>query len=251
MPGTKKHRILKFLPLAGALYLPLASMANDASGFPTVENVITGTDLWQDGPDAVIILAQTFGGDTGGGDKGGGYSSNERPDAPTYDVKIYTPYGDVASTLPGDGGITASGTSAIVGELQAAIDYCQGMRNPAYNVDCLSYQFWLTAQSMPRTGGYADARKILLDASDKLHALAMANRDRSKPVARANVGGKRTSRPLTPVTNVAAVNAAAAAIVQDTNLVLLRSSSGSNQRRLAYVQIAAVVNSTKVLLRSS
>lgn len=247
MRRTRKHRILKFLPLAGALSLPLASMANDASGFPTVENVITGTDLLQDGPDAMIYLAQGFGGDTGSG----GSPSSDRPDGSDHGVKIYSPYGDMVSTLPGDAGISPSATAAIVGELQAAIDYCQAMRNPAYNVDCLSYQFWLTAQSMPKTGGYADARKALLDAADKLHALALANRDRSKPAAKANVGGKRTSRPLTPVTNSAAVNAQAAAIVQDTNLVLLRSTSGSQQRRVAYTQIAAVVNSTKVLLRSS
>jgi hypothetical protein len=239
MPKTMIKKIWKFLPLAGALSLPIASMANDASGFPTVPYVIVGSEFSLGGPDATIFLAQSSCGEGGCRVEPSGH---DRPDpAPV------SPVGAVPNAV----GISPSATSDIVASLTAGKDFCEKLSNPAYNVDCLSYQFWLTAQSMPATGGYSDARQALLDASAKLHDLALANRDRSKPAARAKVGGKETSRLLTPVTNVAAVNAQAAVIVQNTNLVLLRSSSESNQRRLAYTQIAAVVNSTKVLLRSS
>jgi hypothetical protein len=242
MPRYMMHGFMKFAALAGALALPLASMANDATGFPTVPAATGADSLWQDGPDATLFLAQSTGG-TGGSSGGGsdhGSISDRSPAYPAYS----------AGAAPDASGITPSATSSIAALLTTGGDYCRALGNPAYTVDCLSYQYWVTAQSMPRTGGYADARKALLAASEKLHALAMANRDRSKPAARGNVGGKKTSRPLIPVTNVAAVNAQAETIVQDTKLVLLRSSRGSDQRRLAYEQIAAVVNSNKVLLRS-
>ncbi|MBI1171261.1 hypothetical protein GC209_07650 [bacterium] len=238
------HLVLNALALAGALALPVASMANDASGFPSQQpDQVDGAAVWSG---ARLILAQYTGGTDGTG--GQGYGGGEKSD---HEGSGHMPVAGPVPMAPDADGISPEATAALVAALNAGTEFCQNLRNPAYNVDCLSYEYWQSAQALPKTGGYADARKALLDAAEKLHNLAVANRDRSQPAARGRVGKTSTSRPLTPVRDVAAVNAQAAVIVHDTNLVLLRSSSGSNQRRLAYSQIAAVVNSTKVLLRSS
>ena len=215
--------------LSGAMALPLAGMANDATGFPDVR------------PPArlPLVLAQDAGG--GGSESSGGADADQPPDP-----------ADTLADEPADAaGISDEETGQIVEDLSSGTSFCQALGDPALNVDCLSDQFAAAAKAMPAKGGYAAARKALLDASAKLHALAAANAAPDKPAAKAGSGKRRSSRPLTAVANPAAVAAKAAAIVKETRLLLLRSSSGSDQRRIAYEQVAAVVDSTKVLLRSS
>ncbi|MGV8987064.1 MAG: hypothetical protein ACOH2H_12365 [Cypionkella sp.] len=226
---TLLHNTAMTFLLVGAVSLPVASMANDAAGFPRLR--------------APLILPLTLVQETGS--EGQSPERHERHDvSPVPQVDYAVPAADAE-------GISAAQTAVYVAALSDGTSFCQAMRNPAYNVDCLSDQMEMAAKAMAETGGYAEARKALMDGSARLHALAMANRVYGKPAALAKIGGKKSSRLLTPVANPAAVNAAAAAIVEDTKLVLLRSSSGSNQRRLAYSQIAAVMNSTKFLLRSA
>ena len=205
--------------------LPLASMANEATGLPQVVPPV-GLPL---------VLVQDDGGSDGSGDVA----------QPPDDA------GAVADEPADAEGISAEETDQIVADLSSGTAFCQAVGDPALNVDCLSDQFAAAAKSMPTKGGYAAARKALLDAAARLHALAAANAAPGKPAAKVKSGNRRSSRPLTAVANPAAVAAKAAAIVRDTKLVLLRSSSGSDQRRIAYEQVAAVVDSTKVLLRSS
>ncbi|MEO6300808.1 MAG: hypothetical protein ABIV25_04415 [Paracoccaceae bacterium] len=208
--------------LTGALALPLASMASDAGGILSSRRPV-GLPLVQVQDDG------------GGGDAAG----------PSDDA-------DASADDPADAeGISQDETDQIVENLSSGTTFCQAVGDPALNVDCLSDQFAAAAKAMPAKGGYGDARKALLDAAAKLHALAAANAAPGKPAAKVKAGNHRSSRPLTAVANPAAVAAKAAAIVQETKLVLLRSSSGSDQRRIAYEQVAAVVNSTKVLLRSA
>ena len=47
------------------------------------------------------------------------------------------------------------------------------------------------------------------------------------------------------------VMAEAAAIVDDTSTILLRSTENSERRQIAYQEIAVAIDSTKVLLRSA
>ena len=98
---------------------------------------------------------------------------------------------------------------------------------------------------LPFKGGHAGIRVARFAA-----ALALDIYDGS-PKTKPSKGGKTAHRYLAPVRNPAKVAIKATAIIEATRLVLLRSSSGSDQRRIACEQVAAVVDSNKVLLRSS
>ena len=86
-----------------------------------------------------------------------------------------------------------------------------------------------------------------------MHALALSNASTDLAQQVISAAGKRSSRALTAVATraMAVANAQAAAIIETAELVLLRSSTGSEERAVAFTQVAQVVNSTKVLLRSS
>ncbi len=220
------RKTLRSMLLTGAMMWPLAGVATDA----------TGHRLSPPPAALPLVLVQDEGGsDNGGGD---GAAAQDTSDGVADD--------------PADAeGISEDATDQIVADLSTGSAFCQGLGDPALNVDCLSDQFAAAAKAMPAKGGYAAARKALLDAAARLHALAAANAAPGKPAAKVKAGKRHSTRPLTAVANPAAVAAKAAAIVTETRLVLLRSSSGSDQRRIAYEQVAAVVDSTKVLLRSS
>ncbi len=158
---------------------------------------------------------------------------------------------DYGTAVPNAGAITPQGTRAITSGIRSGIRACQRARDPQLNVDCLAYEFWLTAQILPNTGDYGEARAALLDAADKLQALAERNAAKDRPRVGMILAGRASQREITPVANPARVAAAAAAIVDETTLVLLRSASGSSARRTAFEQVAAVVGSSKVLLRAS
>ena len=91
------------------------------------------------------------------------------------------------------------------------------------------------------------------DAAQKLHALALSNNSADLPQTVHRAAGRTSSRPLTAVSDaaLASVTGQAAAIIESTKPVLLRSSENSERRRVAFEQISQVVDSTKVLLRSS
>lgn len=147
-------------------------------------------------------------------------------------------------------GITPAATLAIVNALKDAASFCRSLIDPRLNVDCVSDQYRYIATALPFKGGYAGVRNALFTAAIQLHQLAV---DHNGGVAsvRPSKGGRSPHHALTPVTqNPGAVARKAVAIIEGTTLVLLRSSSGSEQRRIAYEQVAAVVDSTKVLLRS-
>jgi hypothetical protein len=138
-------------------------------------------------------------------------------------------------------GITGDETASIAADLSQGTRFCGNGVDLAYKADCLSDQYKAAAKAMPAKGGYSDARKALLDAAAKLHALAVANADASRPAARFSGGKARSHRALTPVANPAAVNAQADAVVKATEVVLLRSAEGSKERRAAYTAIAGGV----------
>lgn len=143
-------------------------------------------------------------------------------------------------------------TQQIIDEIKAGVAFCKQLVHQEYAVDCLSDRLQSVADGLSSVGEYSEVRAALEDAAQKLHALAVANASTvlGQTVAR-GPGSRRSSRPLTAVTASANVNAQAAAIINSTELVLLRSSAGSERRRVAFEQISAVVDSTKVLLRST
>lgn len=224
--GPMLHKAVMRVLLTGTMTLPVAGMANEAAGFAQGQPPV-GLPL---------VLVQ----DDGGGDGAA---------QPSEDAGALA---DALADGPADAeGISPEETDQIVADLSSGTAFCQALGDPSLNVDCLSDQFAAAAQAMPAKGGYSAARKALLDAAARLHALAAANAAPGKAAAKVGSGNRRSSRPLTAVADPAALAARAVAIVRDTRLVLLRSSSGSDRRRIAYEQVAAVVNSTKVLLRSS
>ena len=152
--------------------------------------------------------------------------------------------------------ISQAATARIIAELQASIGFCAALTAREYQIDCLSERFAALADALPDTGDYADMKEALATAARKLGAVAAANQSPDLPTAivRSRSGPPIvTTRPLRPVRteDLAASLAAASAIIEETQTVLLRSTTNSAARMVAYQSVAAVVGSAKVLLRSA
>jgi hypothetical protein len=246
--------------LVGAAALPAAATVNGLASFPMMQSPAPqGPGLLDFGLLDFGLAGSSFSdpsfADTGLPDSGlplilvqstGGGNSPEKADRPDP-YTTAPPRGTPADAV----GISPAATAALVAALSDGNKQCARLKDSALNIDCLSYQYWLAAQNLSWKDGYGSARTALLRAADRLHTLAQANADPNQPAVRVNLGGKPTQRKLTPVRMTPQVAAQATAIVEETKLVLLRSSEGSEQRRTAYVQVAAIVGSSKVLLRSS
>ncbi len=152
--------------------------------------------------------------------------------------------------------ISTSGTKTVTSALRDSYSFCAAIDRQEYLVDCLGEQLAEIAAAIPETGDYAQAKKILQEASGKLRRLARANASPSMPPIRVSgtVKGKKiTTRPLTPVRRerVKSVNQQAAQILQEAETKLLRSAETSDRRLIAYAQMAKAVGSNKTLLRSA
>lgn len=150
---------------------------------------------------------------------------------------------------------SAAFTSVVVGGLAEARKFCGELDDSAYRVDCLAERFGVVAGLIPKDSDYGEVQEVLKSVSDRLAALARANRDRTLPRARATRTGtsQTTSRPLTPIASAAAqeVNQQALEILKETETLLLRSAEGSSSKIAQYAQIADAIGSNKVLLRSA
>ena len=150
--------------------------------------------------------------------------------------------------------VSAAATKSVTDALTLANAICFGGASE-YLVSCLGSQLADIADSMPKTGDYAESARILKDASDKLNALARENRARGKPTIRysAKVGDKSIltgSLIAVQTASIPSVNQRAEAILQEAETLLLRSTSNSDRRRSHYAAMSRVVGSSKVLLRS-
>jgi len=151
--------------------------------------------------------------------------------------------------------VTPESTQAIITALGDAGQFCARIALREYAVDCLSSRLATVQDSLPSTGEYADVKAALATASVKLNQLARQNADRALPRGIARTSGpnpQATRRALTPVDSAKLdqVNLQAIAILQEAETILLRSSQASEARRIPFQQIAAAVDSNKVLLRS-
>ncbi len=152
------------------------------------------------------------------------------------------------------GRVSPQSTDAIVTALKGSSALC-GKIQPEYMVDCISDRLARIASGLPNTGEYREAKKALLTAAAKLHALAQANASSTFPKirvqAKTDQGGVRT-RPLTPVRteSLKLVKVQAAAVIAEAETVLLRSAENSQKRKVHYEKIARAVGSNKVILRS-
>jgi hypothetical protein len=151
--------------------------------------------------------------------------------------------------------LSAAGASRIEWLIADRIRHCEEYR-PIWRIDCLAEGFKQIATGLPRGEGYASIREELSSTADKLAALARRNADPEVPPqrlrAQTSAGPRRTSRPLVAVApqNLPAANAAADAIVAELATTLLRSAPNPAQQP-EIARIAAAVDTTRILLRSS
>ena len=156
----------------------------------------------------------------------------------------------------GDGpGYEAPGLAdAVEARVEIGIEHCEAYRD-VWRVDCLSDELQRVAQALPNDPRSRRAKAEIRAAAERLRRLAEQNADPAQPAVRraTNVGGVRraTSRRITAVApdRVVATNLAADRIVAELSTTLLRSASGAGARD--FTRVAAAVNSTRVLLRSS
>ncbi|OED47004.1 hypothetical protein [Leisingera sp. S232] len=162
----------------------------------------------------------------------------------TYSVVI--PAGEFGS---------AAFLSEMLATLAAAKAFCRAAGDPALNVDCLSERLETAADGIPDGTDYDEVRGVLQETSQRLKRLARQNSDPTRgrvTVTSSANPAERTSRPLTAVSSVAqaAVNQEAVRILEEAATVLLRSAEAAQERQTQYAQIAAAIDSNKVLLRS-
>ena len=150
----------------------------------------------------------------------------------------------------------AEPTEEVVVDFNEAIAFCGAIGTDEYVIDCLSERLDVIAARLPETGDFAEMRLALADASAQLGALAANNQSEVLPSGIARSTGANpvsTTRPLRPVATetLAASLQAADAIVAQAQLVLLRSSTNSHNRSLDFQRVAAVVGTSRALLRSA
>lgn len=147
----------------------------------------------------------------------------------------------------------ADPTDEVIIDFNGAIAFCGAIGSDEYVIDCLSERLEVIAAQLPETGEFAEMRTAIADASVQLGAIAAQNQSDTLPSGIARSADTATTRPLRPVATetLAASLQAADAIVAQTELVLLRSSSNSQNRALDFQRVAAVVGTSRSLLRSA
>jgi hypothetical protein len=158
--------------------------------------------------------------------------------------------------LPGPIDLTTTSTATVATELAQANDTCGDKVDSRYKIDCLRQSYLKLARAIPRGSDYEPVKAALIDAAAKLDRIVTDNLDPAAPTIRPRDRGKDRTPRLPPVRAVAperlaAANAAAAAVVQETGLLILRSGRDPKRRNVHYQEIAAAVDSNIVLLRSS
>lgn len=125
-----------------------------------------------------------------------------------------------------------------------------------YRIDCIRFYFRQVASELPQTGEYAPVRAALARAADQLDAIVRQNQDTAAPSVRPRQNGKPAAPRLPPIRAIRADAEARAArqaeaVIAEAATALLRSTENSERRMTHFQQIAAAIDSTKVLLRSA
>ena len=148
--------------------------------------------------------------------------------------------------------VSTINTDNLVNQLQRGQQFCEGLAQGEYVIDCMGDSLQKAADGLPEGGDYAAVRAALEDASAKLAELARQNASTSLTRGLVQANGQQSSRRFTPVATeaLAALNAQASAIIDEAQTILLRSAQNSERRRVHYQRIAEAVGSNKILLRS-
>ena len=151
--------------------------------------------------------------------------------------------------------VSTPATNAITSRIGQSSRLCIQTAS-GYYVDCLGERLGALAAELPKSGEYAEARKIIHRASKKLRRLAKVNRDTTKPRIRIKFTDSKSSKTTKTIRATAPelnrlVRNEAEAILLEAQTLLLRSVNSSQKRKTHYQQISAALGSeTKVLLRS-
>jgi hypothetical protein len=147
-------------------------------------------------------------------------------------------------------------TKAIVKTLQGADKTCGTRIDLRYRIDCLRLYYLKVAANLPESGDYLPIKTAMLDAADKLDAIVTKYEDESAPVIRPREShkpaGKRLPR-VRPVKEAFAEAAAveAAMVVEEAELIIIRSGGDPARRTQHYTDVAAAVEDNLMILRSA
>lgn len=153
-------------------------------------------------------------------------------------------------------GLSTVNTNAIAAVLRQVGTTCATEILPEYRIDCIRIHYLAVAAALPDNGDYAPVKAALLDGAAKLDAIVKANLDPVAPPVRAHKGGKPAAPQTPPLRAVkpekrAEAEAQAAAVVEETSLVILRSGEDPSRREPHYQEISEAVDSGLVILRSA
>ncbi|MGC9418556.1 MAG: hypothetical protein ACP5EN_06230 [Rhodovulum sp.] len=185
---------------------------------------------------------------------GGALPQAAQPPAPGVNAPAVLPVRApvVSPAVPGaTPAFSTANTDRIIRRIEAGRDFCAGIAQREYVIDCLAAQLERVARAMPGPD-YRTVGQIIGSAARDLRRLAEANADPDLPRGRVRIGGTTSPRALTPVRRDALgrLNRQAAGILQEAETRLLRAGEQSAQRQVHYQRIAAAIGSAKVLLRS-
>ena len=209
----------------------------------------------------VVIMPSSVAFPTGTG--GGGESAH--PEAKLWLVQSTD--GDGDDGYGGDGGsrnpkgvrgsaLNKGVTKSLVKILGDANRTCDQRIELAYRIDCLRIYYGWVADELPETGDYAPIKKAMRRAEAKLDAIVRANLDTKEPAITPREGHKKNAKrmpPIRPVKPAAAKKAAAqaVAVVEEMELVILRSGEDPSKRKPHFTEVAAAVEDNLVVLRSA
>jgi hypothetical protein len=234
--------------LMGAAVMPQSSFAQATGGQGSGAQGNPEDIFVEDEPDfeADIIDLASIGDE--GGDIGGGPGDADGDGTP--DASDDTPEAEYDDTDP------AGLADDVVADFNESVAFCRAIGSDEYVIDCLSERLATIAAKLPATGDFAQMRTALRTASADLGNIAAQNPSAVLPSGIARSTGPAataTTRPLRPVATetLAASLQAADAVIARTQVALLRSSSGTQARSLEFQQVAAVVGTSRTLLRSA
>jgi hypothetical protein len=176
-------------------------------------------------------------------------------DLPSTGLFSISCHSDRGDPVPGQN-LNSGVTKSIVKVLQGANKTCDSRIDLRYRIDCLRLYYLKVAANLPNSGDYLPIKKAMLDAADKLDAIVIKYEDESAPAIRPREGHKPAAKRLPAVRPVKEAFAEAAAVeaamvVEETELIILRSGGDPARRTQHYTDVAAAVEENLVILRSA
>ncbi|MDP3193850.1 hypothetical protein [Tabrizicola sp.] len=181
-------------------------------------------------------------------------SESEEPDFSTFSLFSISCH-DGDDPTPGQS-INSGVTKGIVKILNGANSTCGSRIELRYRIDCLRLYYLKVAANLPNTGDYLPIKQAMLDAADKLDAIVTKYEDQSAPILRPREGHKSGAKRLPKVRPVKEAFAEAAAVeaamvVEEAELIIIRSGGDPARRTQAYTDVATAVEENLVILRSA